>query len=131
MITLTYDTTTLTLPPDLVWVDEFAWQPVEQAVQRSLTGALIVEARARTGGRPITLQPADDNAAWAARSLANTLYAWASVPLRQMTLSLGGVNRTVIWRLHDEPAFDARSVAGFSDPGDDDFYLLTLKLMEL
>lgn len=44
-----------TLPPTLVWEDELPWSPVEQTVERSLTGALIVQEAVKTTGRPITL----------------------------------------------------------------------------
>ena len=50
--TLTYLSTTLALPPHLLWVNEFAWQPVAMSAPRySLTGALIVESAARLAGR--------------------------------------------------------------------------------
>ena len=44
MTTLTDGTTTTTISDDLMWADEFAWAPVEQTVERSITGALIVSA---------------------------------------------------------------------------------------
>ena len=30
---------TTTLPDDLLWINEFEWNPVEQTTERSLTGA--------------------------------------------------------------------------------------------
>ena len=30
---------TITLPDDLLWINEFEWNPVEQTTERSLTGA--------------------------------------------------------------------------------------------
>jgi len=38
MITLTYLATVITLHPDLIWGDEHNWFPVEQSVQRTITG---------------------------------------------------------------------------------------------
>ncbi len=35
---------TMTLPDNLLWVNEFDWSPVAQDVERSLTGALIVSS---------------------------------------------------------------------------------------
>lgn len=47
----------LVLPAGLVWADEYAWTPVaQQAEERTLTGALVVEEALKTGGRPITLK---------------------------------------------------------------------------
>lgn len=45
----------LVLPSGLVWSDEDAWSPVEQAVAYTLTGALVVEESVKLAGRPITL----------------------------------------------------------------------------
>ncbi len=53
MITLSYASTTLNLHPDLVWADENNWFPVEQSIQRTITGALIVSSASRIAGRPI------------------------------------------------------------------------------
>ena len=49
-ITLNASSTTVTLHPDLYWEDEFSWYPVEQGTERTLTGALIVDAVAKVLG---------------------------------------------------------------------------------
>lgn len=130
-ITLTYDGTTLQLHEDLYWSDELDWHPVQQNVERGLTGAIIVQIGTRIAGRPITLQPEDDNSAWMRRSVVDTLKSWAAVAGRQMTLNLRGSNRTVMFRHHDEPAIEARPVMHINDTDPDDFYLVTLKFMEM
>ncbi len=48
------------LPDDLLWVDEFDWNPVAQDIERSLTGALMVQEQAKLYGRPITLTGGDE-----------------------------------------------------------------------
>lgn len=45
----------LVLPSGLVWSDEFAWTPVAQNIERTLTGALVIEEATKTAVRPITL----------------------------------------------------------------------------
>lgn len=45
----------LVLPSGLVWSDEFSWSPVAQNMERTLTGALIIEEATKTAGRSITL----------------------------------------------------------------------------
>ena len=69
-ITLTNLTTsaTLTLNPDLKWTDENNWNPVEQTAERTITGALVVQVGAMVAGRPITLEPEDDESAWMSRA---------------------------------------------------------------
>lgn len=79
MNTLTYGSTTLVLPVDLIWVDEFAWRPVLQQESYSLTGALQLEVGVRQAGRPITLQ-GEAQAAWISRADLLTLQAWAALP---------------------------------------------------
>lgn len=131
MTTLTHNGTSLALPDDLQWTDESTWQPVAQAVERTITGALVVQTHARTGGRPITLEPPSDNGAWLTRADLDVLLAWAAVPGREMTLTLRGVDHPVVWRHQDAPAIQARPVVPFSDVAPGDFYTATLKFMEL
>lgn len=124
---------TLQLDPDLHWSDEFSWNAVEQAVERSVTGALIVYTGIRTGGRPITLQPADDGSAWMPRATLAQLQAWEANAALTLTLNLRGVDRTVVFRRHDGVPIEARPVQFVADPlpgGFGDWYLVTLRLME-
>jgi hypothetical protein len=129
-ITLTVDTTSLTLHPDLFWSDE-SWLPVEQSATRTIKGALVVSVAARVGGRPITLQPEDDTSAWMSRTTLEQLREWGAIPGQQMTLSMGGVVRTVIFR-HDDsnPAVEATPVVFFSTPAPDDKFRITLRFTE-
>jgi hypothetical protein len=133
MITLTRGTESLVLDPDLYWQDEHAWHPVVQSVERSITGALIVQVAGGVGlpGRPITLQPEDDTSAWMTQENLATLQAWAAVPQQTFQLLLRGVSRAVMFRHQDAPAIEARPVVHFSDVVADDAYRVTLKFMEI
>ncbi len=133
-ITLSDGTTTLTLDPDLYWADEFDWFSVEQAVERGLTGALIIQTASRVKGRPITLAPSDDAAAWMPRATLTQLAAWESSPALTLTLNLRGTVFTVAFRRHDGAPFEARPVEFVADPlpGDvGDWYLTTIRLIEV
>lgn len=130
-ITLSYLTTTLALPEDLYWSDENDWHPVEQSVQRTITGSLIVNAATRTGGRPITLQPLDESSAWMYRELLDTLRSWGAVAGRTMTLTLRGVSRSVIFRHQDGAAIEALPIIHYNDVNSADFYLTTLRFQEV
>ncbi len=129
-ITLSDGSTTLTLNPDLFWSDEYNWNPVEQAADRSVTGANIIQASALLSGRPITLEPEDDSSAWTLRSQVETLRNWAAVAGKQMTLTLRGVSRTVIFR-HQDGGFEARPVLHYREMVSADFYRVTIRLMEV
>ena len=130
MITLSDATTTLTLNPDLYWSDEYNWNPVGQEVDRSVTGSNIVQVAGMVSGRPITLEPEDDGSAWSARTQVEQLRNWAAVPGKEMTLTLGGIARKVIFR-HQDGGFEARPVLHYREMIGADFYLITLRLMEV
>lgn len=129
MTTLTYGATTLTLPDDLSWDDEFSWQAVEQRAEYSITGALIVEASAKQSGREITLA-GDDTGGWVLRSLLITLQAWAALPAQAFTLALRGGTYTVAFD-QARTAVQARPVVDFSDPDGSDYYIPTLRFIEV
>lgn len=131
MITLKSGAETIVLPVDLLWVDEHNWQPVEQTANRTITGALIVESAARIGGRPITLQPEDDSSAWIELADLLALQAWAAVPGKEMQITIRGVVRTVIFRHQDNAGVNARPVVHYNAPDSTDFYLATVKFMEI
>lgn len=131
MITLSDGTTTLTLHPDLLWSDENNWHPVEQTVQRTITGAVIVSVGARIKGRSITLQPEDQSSAWMSRTTIEALRNWAAVPGKQMTLTLRGIAYSVIFRHHDGQAVDATPIIHYNDVEASDWYSITLRFMEV
>lgn len=130
-IILSVGATSVALHPDLFWSDEYAWAPVEQTVERSITGALIVSSAARIAGRPITLQPEEDRSAWMSRAVLEQLRAWAGMPGLELSLSLRGVERAVVFRHHDGGALEARPLWHFNDADNTDQYLVTLRLMEV
>ncbi|MFN3879797.1 MAG: hypothetical protein ACK4L8_00010 [Nitrincola lacisaponensis] len=117
---ITLDAITL---PDMIWSDEFAWRPVVQRTERTLTGKLFIEPALMHLGRPITLTDA-----WVTRTTLQQLQALASTPGSTHTLTLQGQNYTVAWR-HTEQALTAEPIKPVTDPGADDFYSLTLRLM--
>lgn len=130
MITLADANTTLTLHRDLYWSDEDNWHPVQQNVERTLSGALDIQVAALIKGRPITLEPEDDNSAVMRSSVVAQLRNWAAVPGKQMTLTLRGVTRTVMFR-HQDGGLEAKPFVHYSDREDDDLYRCVIRLMEI
>lgn len=131
-LTLTDGVNTVFLNPDLYWSDENNWHPVEQTAERTITGGLIVQSAPRVSGRPITLEPVDDSAAWMKLEQVVDLRNWAAVPGQALTLTLRGVARDVIFR-HQDGGFEAQPVIQYRD-GDElpvDNYLCTIRLMEI
>lgn len=132
-ITLTYGLDVIELPKDLIWVDELTWSAVAQKSERGIFGTLIIDAMARNGGRPITLQ-GDGNSAWISRATLRSLRAWAAAPGRRMTLRLLGEEYTVVFDHGDAEttrALAMQSVIEYSDPEDGDFSCsLVLRFIE-
>ena len=130
MISLSDGTTTLVLHQDLFWSDETKWSPVEQTVDRTITGALIVQVAARVAGRPITLEPEDDESAWMPRSSVDVLRNWAAVPGQVLTLRLHEADYSVIFR-HQDGGLEARPVVHYRDVVSSDHYICVIRLLEI
>ena len=125
---------TLALPDDLLWSDEHTWSPVVSSVSYLITGALLVQSATRQAGRDITLVGAADMA-WVTRSVVNVLREWAALPLDAVTgrvelTLMDGHMFTVAFR-HADGAIEAEPVTGFPARNDNDFYRITLKLMQI
>jgi len=87
----------ITLPATLVWEDEFAWSPVAQSTEYSLTGALIVQQAVKQAGRPITLVGKSDSNAHTGGISRTDLLAL------QTALIVAGASWTLT--LHDSRTF--------------------------
>ena len=127
-IALTYGSTTIELPTDLQWRDEFAWNPVEQSADYSLTGALVIQEGVKYGGRPITLFGGEDTA-WVTRATVTALFQSTAVAGRKMTLTYHDRVFTVMWR-RPQP-IEATEIRRVANPGPTDWYNITINLMEV
>lgn len=134
MITLTAGGVALALDPDLAWEDEFSWAAVEQAVERGVTGALVVDVAIKSKGRPITLSPPDNESAWMTRATLEQLVAWETDPDLVMSLDIRGRVFNVVFRRHDDLPIEAQPVDFVADPlpgGFGDWWLATVRFMEI
>ncbi len=118
----------ISLPPGLLWSDEFAAPSVVQSVRRTLDGGLVVFYAGLKHGLPITLESEPD-AGWMRRDLVEALQIRASSPGGLYTLQLRDRIFQVMFRHHDAPAFDAKPLVNIATPEPGDYYLATLKLM--
>lgn len=126
---LTVGATTVALPDDLEWPDEFGWQAVQQAQQYTLTGSLVLETADKQAGRPITLR-GDARRAWVSRAALLQLRAWADAAGTVMTLALRGSSLSVAFD-HERGAITAAPVCDYSDPEPGDWYMVELRFIEL
>lgn len=113
----------IALPDDLVWIDEFEWEPVAHSSKRALGGAQVIEETGLTGGRPITL---GTDSQWVTRATLNALQVLRALPAQTHALTLRSQTFTVMFR---RPALRATPVIEFADPVDDDQYAIQLFLM--
>ena len=120
---------TITLPDDLLWVNEFDWNPIEQSTERSLTGALMVQEQSLKFGRPLELSGGLE-AGWVARSTVVDLLALSSIANKVMTLTLPDLREyTVIFDRQSGSPVEAQQILPFAYPGDDYKYSLTIRLL--
>ncbi len=118
----------ITLPPDLVWSDEFAPWAVEQTTEWSLSGALMLQDGLKLKGRPVTLS-GGPNAAWCDRSVLEQIVALQS-QRSAMTLVYG--TQTLSVRFAAPKAWDAKPVIDYADNGQPaDKYEITLYFIEV
>lgn len=131
-ITLSYNNgnTVIVLHPDLFWVDEHSWTPVQQMAERSLTGAMLIDYALKTSGREITLQPEDGNSAWINRATLDSLKIAAAIPGLEMSLSINGTTYSVVFR-HLDGALDVVPVVHYNDSDPNDWFSVTLRFLEI
>jgi hypothetical protein len=135
-IVLQSGATTILLPEDIPWVDEYTDWRAAQTLDYSLTGALIIHESARLAGRPITLQ-SGANWGWVRRSVAEALRTLSdSVGSATMTLTMpthpsGTRNFTVRFRRTDGGAVEAAPIRFKAPPADTDYYSLIVRMMEV
>jgi hypothetical protein len=127
--TLSDGSTTIELPVDLLWQDEFAWSPIIQSKAYSWTGSLIVESRGKSNGRPMTLV-AGDTWGWCDRQVVEDLFAMAKQAGVELVLEYRGETYSVVFDGEAVPV-EARPVIDYSDPVSDDQYVLTLRLIQI
>ena len=120
---------TIILPDDLLWINEFDWNSVEQNVERSLTGALLVQEAQLTHGRPKVLS-GNGEAGWVSRLTIKKLFALSKAANKAMSLTLpDGRQFSVIFDRSNGAPIEAEQVLPFAYPEDGDVYLLTLRLL--
>lgn len=126
-MTITLDT--LTLPDELMWVDEFAWGTVRFNAKRTVLGRLVLLGNNVMGnsGRLITLE--SDNS-WILRSDLLILRNWTDEIDKDMVLKLhDGTLFSCRFRFWDTPCIEASPIVSTAFPTNDTYYKLTLKLV--
>ena len=131
----------IALPFDIQWADEFTAWKVGQLIRPTLTGALVIQESALQAGRPITLRGFDDGGM---RYVAPITLATLNA-LRALEETAGGASMTLIlpaagdttrsftvrFRRTDGPAIEATPLKYQAPAEADDWFLATLRLIQV
>lgn len=118
----------ITLNPNMVWAERYAFAPVFQEVQTTLGGAPVVYTRNRTAGRPITLVAADDQG-WLTKAMSDAVQTSANVAGAVYALTIGDESFDVVFRHHEAPAVNLRPLITRAVPLAGDYFVGEIKLM--
>lgn len=129
-MTLNDGVTTITLPDDLEWVDEYNWSSVLQDIQPLIGGGLIISESSSTKGRPVTLVSGEQ--VWVNKSVVDSLMTLVNTVGKTYTLTLPDARtlQVVFDRKSGNPV-DATPVWRRTVQVPDSPYILALKLMEV
>ena len=129
----------ITLPPDLIWENEFDWVAIAGGVDRTLGGTQIIWTNPIQKGRPIDLV-ASETRGWITREtielLHNALEAMTPMELlltySDNTMPGNPFTFNVAFRYHEPPAVEVRPlISSRVEFGNNDYYIGTIKLMEV
>ena len=119
----------VSLPDSLQWVNEYEHNQVEQEIERSLTGALLVQEGAKTFGRPIHMV-GGLNGGWILKSTADAMRALEATAGAIMECTLpDGSTHSVIFDRSQGPAFKSQMIMRFAYPDADTWYTCEFRLL--
>ena len=121
----------ITLPNDLVWRDEYKWQPVSQVIDKSLTGVLIIQEAKQVKGRSIKLV-GTQNSGWITKSTLDLLKVKYDTPNLAMVLVINSVSYNVVFkRSSNQGALTAQLIRECSNPTSTENYFVTLEFITI
>ncbi len=114
------------LPDDIIWQDEFDFQPVGQSITRTIAGNHVEFNQALVLAQPITLE-ASETQGWLTKTQVDAVQTLAATPGATYTLVIGAQTFTVAFR-HNEGAFDPQPFVPRIDPEAGDFFSAIIRL---
>ena len=123
-------TTTITLPDDLEWSDEYDWDTIRQDVQPMIGGGISISENVLTAGRPLTLVSGEN--VWVTKTVLDQVYTMLNNADKQMTLTLPDARAfTVMFKRDGDKPIEAKPVWRKTTQEAGDYYTLTLRFMEV
>lgn len=112
----------------LVWRDRWHAQEVSQTTLRTIGGLPVFYYAKLHKGVPVTLESLPDQG-WQLYPTVESLQSLAAVPGAQYLLDFGPMQFSVMFRHEDAPAFEARPLLPRTVAGEEDHFLITMKLI--
>ena len=127
---LTDGVTSIIFTDELVWLDEFAWNPVQQSKKRAIGGTLIIQEKKYSDGRPITL--VGDDKVWESRAVIQALHTASMLENQTFTLTLfDGSTKTVMFDKENNPVDVAALFTGQDTQTTDQYVIKALRFIEV
>lgn len=125
--------TTILLPADMYWSDEFKYTAMGSKVTHGLTGALIIQqARKKVGARRITLSSGRDTALLERQQLEDLEALCETFPPVVFELEFAdGRTFNVQFDSTDGAPIEADALQPGKVPAPDDLFTTTLRFMEI
>ena len=124
----------VSLEDGFLWSDEFSWKAIEQNQAYAIDGALIIQEGKKKSGRPITLQPADQEMGWIKLHELRKLRDWSVLQGENFRLQFEQPHDSRQFTVkfnHQDGALEAAPVKGIPAVSLDDYYNVTLRFLEL
>ena len=118
---------TVELPDDLLWVNEFDWEPVAQEIDRTLTGGLMIQEQVKRYGRPVTLS--GDNSGWVTRETLNQLITLSETANSTLSLTLPDNRALSVIFDRANSSITAQPLFYSAVPALKDYYSITIRLL--
>lgn len=121
------------LDDELYPTDEHDWSPVVATSDYTLTGSLVIQQGIRLAGKPVTLQSQED-LGWLTRSTVNLLRAECAKVDTSFWLDYtadDAIQRIKVMFDHTKNPIEATPLMGFISPRADDYFLVTLRFIEV
>lgn len=127
---LTDGVTPIIFTDELVWLDEFAWNPVQQSKKRAIGGTLIIQEKKYSDGRPITL--VGDDKVWESRAVIKALHTASMLENQTFTLTLfDGSTKTVMFDKENNPVDVTALFTGQDTQTTDQYVIKALRFIEV
>ncbi len=117
----------VTLPDDLVWLEELTWTAKAVREERGVSGRLVRSVSTRIGGKPVTLQAPSADLGTVPRATVKTLQTMAEED-EEMSLVLSATETLAVTFRHEPAAIEASPALGFTRRQDSERWHVTLRL---